>query len=354
MARSKHRKKKPNKASKPSRKVENAVKASSPPTFSLPRPDTNTRIQLTGVPTFAPNHPKALIPRSPEGSKGIYRVTFLLSVPGKNIFRENLPLHNIMETGDSLLFVGQGENLRADVWNDTEKAEIWFNSNAQGRIATAEIRVEANSFVEAERYAYDLVIPQLSYWSYLYNVAVDIGGYKVLEEETDSIKFSFAMLGAVKPFNKEVNTISQPEYRRFFAAYREGMNATNVFYQSLSFYKVIEGIRALRKRVARKNKLALAVYPSERFPSDINSLPTEELREFAKPYVGQDYETVFDTFTELVRNAIAHLSQLDAVLDIDRFNDMETCLKAIPILKHMAHHMLENDLEALPTSSPPP
>src|SRR5687768_9208531 len=122
MPQSKHRKKSGKKVGRPSWKGEGAVKASSPPIFDLPRPDTNTRIQLTGVPQFAPTHPKALIPRSPEGSKGIYRVTFLLSVPGKDAFRENLQLHNIMQTGDSLLHVGKGVNLKADFWNDTERA----------------------------------------------------------------------------------------------------------------------------------------------------------------------------------------------------------------------------------------
>jgi predicted phosphoadenosine phosphosulfate sulfurtransferase len=34
------------------------------------------------------------------------------------------------------------------------------------------------------------------------------------------------------------------------------------------------------------------------------------------------------------------------VFDVDRYDDVHLCLKAIPVLKHIAHAMLKNDLKS--------
>lgn len=309
-------------------------------------------MQVAYVYEFRPDDPRQQLPRTPDGSEGPYKVTFIISVPGKNVFREELDMGKIMNQGESLLQTPPGLHLKATLSNENGSAEIIFRSNSKAQIATAQMRIQAKSFVEAEQVAYDFVAPQLSYWSYLYDVAIDITGYEVLEEKTESTKYSFGVLGRVKAFNKEdVEGISMPVYRKFFSAYREGMNATNPFYQALSFYKVAEGVKAERVRNARQNRTyqkgVTPTYDDEQFPKSLDEVHVGDVlsKDAFAPYLGQDFLTVLEKFADLIRNAIAHLSQLDAVLDADRFNDVSICYRAIPILRYVAHRMLENELK---------
>lgn len=318
--------------------------------IQIDRPETNSRIQLTSVFEFRPDDPRQQLPRTPFGSQGTYKVTFVLSIPGKNVFRDDLDFAKIMKSGESLLQTAPGINLKVEVSNDTTTVEILFMSNSQGQIATAQTRVQAQNFAEAEQIAYDLVAAQLSYWSFAYDVAIDIAGSEVVEEMVESTRYSFGILGKIKPFDKELGGRSEPTYRRFFSAYREGMNSTNPFYQALSFYKVAEGIKAERIRKARRSgthqKGVTPMFGNELFPPHVDDLHLgDELSKASfAPYVGQGFLIVLEKLEELIRNAVAHLSQLDAVLDADRLNDLNISLRAVPVLRYIAREMLENEL----------
>src|SRR5579859_634576 len=239
-----------NTASQPSsRPAVSGVTASSLTTLQVQfeRPDTNRRESLVVVPNFAPSDPKASIPRSPEGSPGVYRVTFVLTIPGKEDFRTELNWAKIMQSGESLLLVPQGlGRLNVKVSNDQDEAEIVFLPNAKMSLATAQIRVTASTFLDAQSQAHNLIMPILSWWSFRYDIALDITGYEVYEEKTEVRKAVFGVIGKAKVLDLAIGGFSKPEYRRVFAAYREGANATNVFYQLLCFYKVIEGVNKLR------------------------------------------------------------------------------------------------------------
>jgi hypothetical protein len=36
---------------------------------------------------------------------------------------------------------------------------------------------------------------------------------------------------------------------------------------------------------------------------------------------------------------------VDDVIDVDRYDDVELCLNAVPVLKHIAHTMLDNVID---------
>lgn len=166
MPKSKHRDKKSKKIKRPPWTQKSSAKPSD--STELPRPTVNTRLELTRVFEFAPDHPQAKIPRSPHGGPGIYRVTFVLAIPGKGIFRDQLNIEQIMNSGESLLALPIGTHLKAQLWNDKEKVEILFRSNQQGLLSSARLRLTAQTFETAEQTAYDLVMPQLSYWSFVF------------------------------------------------------------------------------------------------------------------------------------------------------------------------------------------
>lgn len=85
----------------------------------------------------------------------------------------------------------------------------------------------------------------------------------------------------------------------------------------------------------------------ERFPDDINELyiPDWLTREAFRPHLGKDLVDVLNEYKDLIRNAIAHLTSLDDVLDADRFDDMTKCERAAPVLAYIARHLLTKELE---------
>jgi hypothetical protein len=337
---------------KPKRGQGNAVKRSRPGDMvAIERPETHARVPLIVVPGFPADDPRSRVPQSPQGTPGVYTVTFVLAVPGKNSFQDNLDTVRLMVSGDSLLHFQKGATIKIDVWNDQERGEVLFSTNVAGVISTARVRVEAVNFVEAERAGHNLVLPILSYLSYRYDVALEVNGYEVTHEHTQARKWVFGLIGQVKQFtlDQQQPFESTKGYRHLLSAYREGMNATNVFYQVLSFYKVIEGIRrhrAARREQARVEGSEMPREPSERFPDQLDDLAIddEEIRERFKPYLAKKFTWAQDHFRTLIRNAVAHLDPTGEILDADDFDDVRVCERAVPILRYMARQMLASEL----------
>jgi hypothetical protein len=143
--------------------------------------------------------------------------------------------------------------------------------------------------------------------------------------------------------------VSHDSYRRLFAAYREGMNATNVFYQALSFSKVIEACRKLRERknAEAKNSGRRPFTQSLAMPAKLGEIPilVDSIRESFRPFLGRKFSSIIDHFRPLVRNAIAHLDPTQDVLDIDRFQDVQACERAAPILRYIAHTLIRFEID---------
>jgi hypothetical protein len=67
------------------------------------RPALHSRLSLVIVPGFPSHNPLSRIPRSPDGSPGVYKVTYVLSVPGQTSFHDELDVNVLMQSGNSLL-----------------------------------------------------------------------------------------------------------------------------------------------------------------------------------------------------------------------------------------------------------
>lgn len=323
---------------------------SSPPTVAVQRPPWSMRLTFTLVPNFPPSNPKSSIPRSPRGTGGSYRVTFVLAQPGKELFHAGLSYVEAMRRGDSLLLLPPGvRGVKVELFSDTGRVEVIFSVNSRGALATGQVRLIASNFAEAEKAASNLMLPLLSWWSYRYDIAIDLAGYEVVEENTDVMRYVFGLLGQEKTmrFSEEDSMVaSTPQYRALFASYREGSNATNPFYQFLCYYRVTEGARKLR---AQRRQTALAAgqkyfEPSEVVPGDLKT--HSDVQEFFNPYLGRKFTWVLDQFRSVVRNAVAHLDPEADSLVADKFEDVAGCEKAIPVVKYIARVMLSNELAA--------
>jgi hypothetical protein len=323
------------------------------PTQKVPRPDYNIREGWIVVPKFPPSDPR-YGKTSPEGGTGVYQAAFVLGIPGKNVFRDHLVMGKTHLDGDSLLlFPSKVETfeVRFDDCGSTI-GHITLGHNSDRRLSTATMRIQANSLIEAEEAAYDMTAGFLSYLSYTSDVAVEITGYEIVEEATGARKAVFGMLGKMKIFaiGDDVGSlVSDNSYRHLFAAYREGMNATNVFYQALSFSKVIEGCRKLRERknTEAKNSGRRPFTPSLAMPAQLDEIPIDldSIRESFRPFLGRKFSSIVDHFRPLVRNAIAHLDPTQEVLNIDHFQDVQACEGAIPILRYIARILIRFEIE---------
>jgi len=322
--------------------------------FQLPRPEVNQRQWISIVPEFPSDDPRASVSLSPEGSNGMYKVIFILTVPGKEIFLDDINLDKMLQTGNSLLTMPTGAvEVRVKIFNDQEAKVVVFSSNEHGRLSSATINLSASNFLDAETQAFDLVMPILSWWSFRYDTAVDIAAYNLIEEQTQAQKWMFNLVGKVKALDFNIGGASHPEYRSVFSAYREGNNSSNPFYQFLCFYKVIEGVRNLRDRRRKATLVAGESYrepPDEIIPNSISDIGTFNNLDMAAftPYLGKKFTRIKDELRDELRNVIAHLEPTEDCLIADKLEDVRSCELAVPVVRYMSRIMLRNEINADP------
>jgi hypothetical protein len=229
--------------------------------------------------------------------------------------------------------------------------------NRYGRLAALIARLDAASFRQARQIAHDLIQPFVSWLSYAHDVAIDVAAIRIEEEATRISMLRAGLLGEERRLRIEGHQ-SKLEYRLLFSSYREGLSSTNTFFQALSFWRVIEGVRALRQ--IRHKALTAAGMPirdpSEAMPNEISSITAVDkhyLDNFT-PYAGWKFTRVIDELRPVIRNALAHLDPEHDVLVADRFDDMERCEKAVPVLRYMSRIMLSSYLEADAKEPPSP
>lgn len=339
------------------------VPATPRPIVDFPKPELNTRMEFTIVP-YSSNDGSDVIVKGPSGGTGVYQVTYFLTVPNVDVFLSKIDLGKLFQYGTSQLQLPPEEMLILEMQGEEadDHFQMHFLPNKQQLLSHVRLRVKCSSFEEVERVTHERVSTVLSYWSYLFDVGLQIGRYEIIEESTKAKRLSFGVVGRVKAFdNDQPFQITSNEYRRLFAAYREATTSGNVFYQALNFFKVIEGTLNLRKRHKRQGgftgKLEEQFFSEEVLPKDIADLPVESWGEsvnditaaaFGK-YLGQTFKEIRDDLKDVTRNAIAHLADFENVLDADRSEDIAVCTRAVPVLRYLARTMLGNTL-AKPTN----
>ncbi len=308
------------------------------------------------VPQYAPPDPRAAMAISRDGSPGNYIITFTLSIPGKGDYFEDVNLDQL--SGNSLLATPVTEGtLKVRLFSDQVETEVFFLLNKQGRLSQVQIQGQADNLLHAEALAFNMVMPILSRWSFQHDVAVDVAAYQVLEERTGVQKWVLHQLGKEKMLDITERGLSKPEYRTVFAAYREGANSRNPFYQFLCFYKVIEGVRNLRKQHRAATIASGGQYrepPDEKIPSLMDDLhlarvngelPPFEVQAFT-PHLGKKFTRVTDDLREELRNVIAHLEPTKDCLEADKFADIMSCELAVPVIRYICRGMMNNEIKA--------
>lgn len=333
-------------------KKSKVVEHSSLPTLELPRPRVAQRVEVGVVPEFPAGDPRNEV-AGPEGRRGEYVATAVLCVPGVNSVLESVAL----QTGDSLLAVPSGlVRVVCPIGEepDVPRIEVHFFPNKHGRLGHAEMRYIADHFEDARRIAHDVLMPALSRWSFDHDVALQVSLLHISEVSTGTQWIAGVLVGAVQllSFGEEA-VRSTPECRTLLSSYREGLNAENPFLQALSFARVIEGVgrqRQVRVQQLLKEGTTPTPRPSERIPLDIAAEwpgPTDSVvREAMTAYAGQKFTSVMERLRPTIRNAVAHLDPTgeEHTLVADRWEDVRTVLRAVPVLRYMARVLLEDEV----------
>jgi hypothetical protein len=284
---------------------------------------------------------------SPKGSPGVYDFLFVLGIPGTDSVLSAINLKAVAASGDSLI---ASNDLRIEAASEQGSlAEAVFHSNREGRLASVSMRIEANSFIEAERFGHEFVSPVLSALSFHADVAVEVRATIITEVATGIRTIGAVSVGKVKPFDIG-NHPSTEDVRSILSAYREAISSNSPLYQVLCLYKIIEGLGARGERHRRGAKKAGTTPPEDpmalSIPADLKSLP--EMDNWALnlflPYLGKTFAEMQAAFKDTYRNAIAHLIN-DDILVFDRFDDLRQCREAIPVLRFVCRAMIESELK---------
>src|SRR6266498_420571 len=243
--------KRKNKASKPSPSQQKTSKQKIVKivTVEMPRPIHNARLSALVQPKFPASDPRSAHAGDSKGSKGVYRVMLILTIPGKENMNNVIDTTKLLSSGESLL--KSNTDITVNVSSPSKQGPVLFRPNSHGQLADVTLRITADDFNDAEIKAHDIVYPILSNWSFQFDVPLDVKGYKILEENSGYERWVFNLVGRGVELTGG-NTSSRPEHRRLFAVYREALNSMNVFYRFLNFWKVIEGVTALRDERRRQ------------------------------------------------------------------------------------------------------
>lgn len=317
------------------------------------RPYVTSKIAYIVLPVFnaaAPPPPPPTLPAT-TGSPGIYKLTYVLAVPGRAVVQDEVNFAKLVQAGDSLLEVSaEVHKLRIDLHDGASSGQTAFvNVNAAHRLRDIELEIQADNFAQADSFGHDIVAPMLSRWAFLHDVAIAISAVQIIEVATQVYRWTQLMLGAVKAFS-DTGGASDPDHRILLSAYRKGISSTEPLWQALSLFRVAEGIHQMRQaRVAAAvARGQVPAGPTERVPADLTSIgqPNDGgLQESLQAYAGRKFTAVLDDIRPTLRNAIAHLDPGGTPIVEDRWDDLQKVERALPGLRWIARQLLDAELQ---------
>lgn len=327
-------------------------------------------------PRFRPGDPRGEVPLG--GGRGRYRVTVALarpdqfsphpdqyymhpSVPGESHIAVAPPAVQLPagKTGPDQLVISA----------TTEHGTVEFigHLNREGFLSRVETELHAENLADAEDRAHRLLVPTLSIWSLRADVPVSIGRTLVVDLANEA-----KSLSSRSPFrNGYFGLMSSPGENldgdlRFFASlYRDALSSGSPWYEYLCYFKIAEGVRARRRRIAADHLAAGAETPrkeSERVPTTEAEQRSWLDRLFFQPpdWTKADFETIFppeavgrkfydllDRDLNAIRVAVAHSLVDDGggkePLWPDEPTHARRMRKWLPLLKCVVRTMMCND-----------
>jgi hypothetical protein len=292
-------------------------------------------VHYSGTLVYGEHHPLAGREIDPEGYPGEYIVTVVLRRQGAADNPKAIHLDAGLLEGDSHLYLpesmltktdAEGKPLMMTIQERSREGEItrfMLVPNRWGKLGKIITRLAANNATEAFDKAYGTLMPILSDLSYRYDVPLDILQVNVAERTTlthtaqKMPDYREALLDE-NPFGgAAVDYSDLPLYTTFAYLYREGLTSSSISYGFLCFYKVIEGIRKLRRQRAAKG---------ERRQYDNEKIEGEIAQHFPAEFGGKRFGYAIEKMTP-IRDRIAHAFLDKDGPDLEQFDSLEERLK---------------------------
>ncbi len=304
---------------------------------NISKPSISSWQELTIVPVTSKGRSG-----KPLGSKGKYNLVITLGKPGL-IFTTNeiKPAHEL--DGDSYIRarypntdpIKAIKTLRFEFKNDRQ-AGLFFNIrvNNDGFLGNIEMSdLEANNFKDAFISAYKGVAPILSLLSFNLDTSLFIKKVDITEQRTGIIRYIALSEEVEKPLNISKNIGFKQFEAGLLAVYREAINSIfSPFYQLFCFYKIIEGVYAIRSK-----KRETGVDPKRQ----------REVVPGGYLHSGKKFGEVKQKVENEFRDTIAHFSITENGLLKTSPDDLENwydCLLILPELRYIARQMIETEL----------
>lgn len=221
---------------------------------------------------------------SVPGLPGEYRVTFLFERPNYRQTKEYELSFLGPLRGDSHLAITKPAFTPPDpnadqikVYATTPHGAFEFTGfpNEKGFLGKiASNPFQATDRNDAERRAYDALVPALSNWSVHLDIPLEVQVIETMEMRTQNVGIRVVQPFLEAPFSVEgTPPPHDSEFAHYASMYREALNSNSSVYRFLCFFKIIEGIRVRRLRLGKEaaGDREKCVRPMERIPNDDDS-----------------------------------------------------------------------------------
>lgn len=342
-----------------------------PPTYEFP---INTfpgeAAAITMVPFFALGDPRNT--DNPNGAPGEYRVTIVLGRPGRFETGERSYHFSDQLVGNSHIAITRpaieprvmpdavGIRIRVQI----DAGAFTFNGkpNAEGylgKLISEPFRAE--NFDDAMRRAYHAVAPSLSNWSVHLDVPVYVAQVDATELRTGAARAQVFTPALEAKFAVAAEPRLESEFLYYAGLYREALNSNSPAYRFLCLYKIIEGVRLRRERLAREARNI--GHEPERFKFE--EIPVENsvlalwlnsvygvrewqplaLEQVAPADVrGRRFSQIIQSKLASLRNEVAHaiLDSGELGMSVDDMFKIERVNLLLPLTRTIARRMLKN------------
>ena len=325
---------------------------------------------LTMVPTFPPGDPRNT--NDPNGQPGKYRVTLVLARPGRFEVGERTFNFSDLLTGDSHIAItrpavvpkAMPDAVAIRIRAQTDAGAFMFDgkpneSGYLGKLVSAPF--DGQNFDDAVKRAYHAVAPTLSNWSAHLDVPVYVSQIDATELQTGAARMQLLMPPLEVTFAVEAEPKLESEFRYYAGLYREALNSNSPAYRFLCFYKIIEGLRLRRNRLAKEARTSgrePARFGFETVPSESSALrpwlnAIYGLRDWPQSAVdqvlpsdtrGKRFGQIIESKLMPLRNEVAHgiLDSGELGMSIDDMLKLERVNLWLPLTRTIARRMLKN------------
>lgn len=333
--------------------------------------------QLHVVNQFAPDDPLSKIPAL--GGPGMYEVIFVLKRPGFPLVGERQLSFASGLLGDSHLaicppaFTPPGgadvDRILLQSTGDDGYFEFIGTANQNGFLGKLITRAfQAHDRFHAEAIAFRALAPSLSEFSLQLDIPLEIAQIETKDLATESHHVTVTVPYLNVPMLVAPASRTEPDFRGVTSLYREALNANSPVYQFLCLFKIIEALRARRKKLQRAAKVANLAPP----PTPVEVLPAtyEEIRLwleklfYVRPAWGLPAlesavppevrsksfdEVIADVLTPLrvnIAHALFEDTGKELTISYDELLDTRKIAKLVPLAKCIVRRMLKTDFRA--------